>query len=92
MKNIQVVLKVVEDQILNEHELINAITDDAPGTLEILIDEGPDLSVIKLFGKSFIESLHLLTDNLSIDKKIIKIITFNLTQDLSVWPNIEIQH
>jgi len=92
MNNVRIALKVVGDQIRNEHELINAITDDAPGTLEILIDEGPDLSVIKLFGKSFVESLHLLADNLGIDKKNIKITTFNLTQDLSVWPNIEIQH
>ena len=92
MNNIQIVLKVVEDQIYNEYELLNAITDPVEGTLEILIDEGPDLSVIKLFGKSFVESLHMLADNLLIDKKNIKIITYNLIQDCSVWPNIEIRH
>jgi hypothetical protein len=83
---------VVEDQIYNEYELINAITDPVEGTLEILIDEGPDLSVVKLFGKSFLESLHMLADNLLIDKKNIKIITYNLIQDCSVWPDIEIRH
>ena len=92
MNNIKITLKVVEDQILNEHELIHAITDDTPSTLEILINEGPDLSVIKLFGKSFVESLHMLTDALEIDKQKIKIITYNLIQDCSVWPNVEIKH
>tara|TARA_R110000803_G_scaffold156227_1_gene220784 strand:- start:844 stop:1857 length:1014 start_codon:yes stop_codon:yes gene_type:complete len=92
MSNNQITLKVVEDEILNEYELLDAITDPAEGSLEIIVDEGPDLSVIKLFGRSFIESLRMLTDNLGIPKKIIKITTFNLTQDLSVWPNIEIQH
>jgi hypothetical protein len=92
MNNRVIKLKVVEDEVLNEYELVDAITDDTPGTLEILIDEGPDLSVIKLFGKSFVESLHMLVDNLGIDKKNIKIITYNLVQDRSAWPNIEIQH
>jgi len=91
--NIRVIkLKVIEDEVINEYELVDAITDPAKGSLEILIDEGPDLSVIKLFGRSFVESLHMLADNLGIDKKIIKIITYNLVQDRSVWPNIEIQH
>ena len=92
MKVTQIKLAITEDKILNEYELINAITDPVEGTLEILINEGPDLSVIKLFGRSFVESLHMLADNLGIDKKIIKIITYNLVQDRSVWPNIEIQH
>lgn len=87
-----IALKVVEDQIYNEHELIQSITGAFEGTLEILIHEGPDLSVIKLFGKSFVQSLHTLTDNLAIDKQRIKIITYNLVQDCSVWPNIEIRH
>ena len=86
MKSIQVELAITEDKIHNEYELINAITDPKEGTLEILIREGPDLSVIKLFGRSFPESLHMLADNLGIDKKIIKIITYNLVQDQSVWP------
>jgi len=91
--NIRVIkLKVIEDEIINEYELVDAITDPTEGSLEILIDEGPDLSVIKLFGRSFPESLHMLADNLEIDKKNIKIITYNLVQDCSVWPNIEIQH
>jgi len=34
----------------------------------------------------------MLADNLGIDKKNIKIITYNLVQDRSAWPNIEIQH
>ena len=85
-------IKVVEDKIYNEHELIDFITNYSQGTLEIEIEEGPDLSVIKLFGKSLIESLHMLAENLGIDKKNIKLITFNLVQDLSVWPNMEIQH
>ena len=92
MKSTQVELAITEDKIHNEYELINAITDPKEGTLEILIREGPDLSVIKLFGRSFPESLHMLADNLGIDKKIIKIITYNLVQDQSVWPNIEIRH
>ena len=92
MNNIKIALKVVEDQIYNEYELIRAITGRLEGTLEILINEGPDLSVIKLFGKSFVESLHMLTDALAIDKQKIKIITYNLIQDCSVWPNVEIQH
>ena len=71
-----IALKVVEDQIYNEHELIQSITGAFEGTLEILIHEGPDLSVIKLFGKSFVQSLHTLTDNLAIDKQRIKIITY----------------
>jgi len=91
--NIRVIkLKVIEDEVINEYELVDAITDPAKGSLEILIDEGPDLSVIKLFGRSFMESLHMLADNLGIDKKNIKITTYNLVQDRSVWPNIEIQH
>lgn len=90
MNNIIIKLKIVEDKIINEYELIDKITDPTPGSLEILIDEGPDLSVIKLFGQSFIQSLQMLSDNLGIPKKIIKITTENLTQDLSVWPNIEI--
>ena len=92
MNNTVIKLKVIEDKILNEYELLNAITDPTPGSLEIFIDEAPDLSVIKLFGRSFIKSLHMISDNLGIPKKIIKITTFNLVQDLSVWPNIEIQH
>ena len=92
MNNIVIKLKVVEDEIINEYELVDAITDTAKGSLEILIDEGPDLSVIKLFGRSFMESLHMLADNLGIDKKIIKITTYNLVQDRSVWSNIEIRH
>jgi len=92
MNNRVIKLKVVEDEIINEYELLDAITNTDGVSLEILIDEGPDLSVIKLFGRSFMESLHMLADNLGIDKKNIKIITFNLTQDLSVWPNLEIQH
>ena len=92
MNNRVIKLKVIEDEIINEYELLDAITDPTEGSLEILIDEGPDLSVIKLFGKSFVESLNMLTDNLGIPKKIIKIITHNLIQDCSVWPNIEIQH
>jgi len=92
MKNTVIKLKVIEDKILNEYELLNAITDPTPGSLEIVINEAPDLSVIKLFGRSFIESLHMLADNLGIDKKIIKITTYNLVQDLSVWPNTEIEH
>ena len=92
MNNIVIKLKVVEDEIINEYELVDAITDTAEGSLEILIDEGPDLSVIKLFGRSFPESLHMLADNLGIDKKIIKITTYNLVQDQSVWLNIEIRH
>ena len=91
--NIRVIkLQVIEDEVINEYELVDAITDPAKGSLEILIDEGPDLSVIKLFGRSFMESLHMLADNLGIDKKNIKITTYNLVQDRSVWPNIEIQH
>lgn len=92
MMNRVIKLKVIEDEIMNEYELIDAIADPRPGSLEIFIDEAPDLSVIKLFGESFIKSLHMLTDNLGIPKKIIKITSFNLVQDLSVWPNIEIQH
>jgi hypothetical protein len=92
MNGTQIKLAITEDKIHNEYELINAITDPVKGTLEILIDEGPDLSVIKLFGRSFVESLHMLADNLGIDKKIIKITTYNLVQDQSVWPNIEIKH
>ena len=92
MNNRVIKLKVIEDEIINEYELVDAITDPTEGSLEILIDEGPDLSMIKLFGKSFVESLNMLTDNLGIPKKIIKIITHNLIQDCSVWPNIEIQH
>ncbi len=92
MNTIQIKLKVIEDKILNEYELMDAITDPTPGNLEILIGEGPDLSVIKLFGESFIKSLDLLCDNLGIPKKIIKIVCSNLTQDLSVWPNIVIEH
>ena len=92
MNSTKIKLAITEDKIHNEYELINAITDPAESSLEILIDEGPDLSVIKLFGRSFVESLHMLADNLGIDKKIIKIITYNLVQDRSVWPNIEIQH
>ena len=92
MNNIVIKLKVVEDELINEYELLDAITNTAGGSLEILIDEGPDLSVIKLLGRSFPESLHMLADNLGIDKKNIKIITYNLVQDRSVWPNIEIQH
>ena len=92
MNNIVIKLKVVEDEIINEYELVDAITDTTEGSLEILIDEGPDLSVIKLFGRSFPESLHMLADNLGIDKKIIKITTYNLVQDQSVWLNIEIRH
>jgi hypothetical protein len=91
--NIRVIkLKVLEDEAINEYELLDAITDPTEGSLEIIVDEGPDLSVIKLFGKSFPESLHMLADNLRIDKKIIKITTYNLVQDRSVWPSIEIQH
>ena len=90
MNNIKIKLKVIEDEIINEYELIDKITDPTPGSLEIFIDEGPDLSVVKLFGQSFIKSLHMLSDNLGIPKKIIKITTENLTQDLSVWPNINI--
>jgi hypothetical protein len=85
-------LAITEDKIYNEYELIDAITNPTRGPLEIVIDEGPDLSVIKLFGRSFVESLHMLADNLGIDKKTIKIITYNLVQDQSVWPNIEIRH
>ena len=92
MNGTQIKLAITEDKIHNEYELINAITDPMEGSLEIIVDEGPDLSVIKLFGRSFIKSLQMLTDNLGIPKKIIKITTFNLVQDLSVWPNIEIQH
>ena len=92
MSNRQIKLKITEDKINNEYEVINAITDTIEGSLEILIDEGQDLSVIKLFGKSLVKSLHMLADNLGIDKNTIKIITYNLVQDQSVWPNIEIQH
>ena len=92
MNRTQIKLAITEDKIHNQYELIDAVTDPRPGSLEILIDEGPDLSVIKLFDKSFIESLHMLADNLGIPKKIIKITTYNLVQDKSVWPNIEIQH
>ena len=92
MNNRIIKLKVIEDEVINGYELVDAITDDTPGTLEILIDEGPDLRVIKLFGRSFPKSLHMLADNLGIGKKNIKIITYNLVQDRSVWPNIEIQH
>ena len=92
MNNRVIKLKVIEDDIINEYELIYAITDTSKGSLEILIDEGPDLSAIKLFGVSFMESLHMLADNLRIDKKNIKIITYNLIQDRLAWPNIEIQH
>ena len=92
MNNRVIKLKVIEDEVINGYELVDAITDDTPGTLEILIDEGPDLRVIKLFGRSFPKSLHMLADNLGIGKKNIKIITYNLVQDRSVWPNIEIQH
>lgn len=92
MNNRIIKLKVIEDQIINEYELIDAIADPTPGSLEIFIDEAPDLTVIKLFGESFIKSLNMLTDNLGIPKKIIKITTFNLAQDKSVWPNLEIQH
>ena len=92
MNGTQIKLAITEDKIHNEYELIDAITDPMEGSLEIIVDEGPDLSVIKLFGRSFIKSLQMLTDNLGIPKKIIKITTFNLVQDLSVWPNIEIQH
>ena len=59
MKSTQVELAITEDKIHNEYELINAITDPKEGTLEILIREGPDLSVIKVFGRSFPESLHV---------------------------------
>ena len=54
MKSTQIKLAITEDKIHNEYELINAITDPVEGTLEILINEGPDLSVIKLFGRSFL--------------------------------------
>ena len=91
--NIRVIkLQVIEDEVINEYELVDAITDPTEGSLEIIVDEGPDLSVIKLFGRSFPESLHMLADNLGIDKKIIKITTYNLVQDCSVWPNMEIKH
>ena len=92
MNSTKIKLAITEDKIHNEYELLEAITDPTPGSLEILIDEGPDLSVIKLFGRSFVDSLHMLADNLGIPKKIIKIITYNLVQDRSVWPNIEIRH
>ena len=70
MNNIVIKLKIVENKIINEYELIDAITDPTPGSLEILIDEGPDLSVIKLFGESFIKSLQMLSDNLGVPKKL----------------------
>ena len=92
MNNRKIYLKVIEEEIINSYELVNAITSNKNEGLEIIINEAPDLSVIELFGRSFIESLHMLTENLGIDKATIKIITYNLVQDLSVWPNTEIEH
>lgn len=92
MNNRKIYLKVIEEEIINSYELVNAISSNKNEGLEIIIKEAPDLSVIELFGRSFIESLHMLTENLGIDKATIKIITYNLVQDLSVWPNTEIEH
>jgi hypothetical protein len=92
MNNRKIYLKVIEEEIINSYELVNAISSNKNEGLEIIINEAPDLSVIELFGRSFIESLHMLTENLGIDKATIKIITYNLVQDLSVWPNTEIEH
>jgi len=88
-------LKVVENQILNGYELISSL--ETLLTLEknqltIKINEGPDLSKINFLDKNFIEFLTLFTKKSNIKKERIKIITYNLVQDLTVWPNIEITH
>jgi hypothetical protein len=85
-------LKVVEDNIINEYEFIDVITQLSDKKISILINEGPDLNKIKLFGKSFIECLQIITKNLKIKKNNITLITYNLVQDLSIWPNIKIIH
>jgi hypothetical protein len=85
-------LKVVEDNVINEYEFIDIITQLSNKKISILINEGPDLNKIKVFGKSFIECLQIITKNLKIEKNNITLITYNLVQDLSIWPNIKIIH
>lgn len=88
-------LKVVENQILNGYELISSLETLLhldTNQLIIEINEGPDLLNIDFLNKNFIEFLNLFTEKSNIKKERIKIITYNLVQDLTVWPNIEIKH
>jgi len=90
-----ILVKVFENCVLNEQELLDSLiklSDNNEESLFLTINEGADLTKVFLLGKNFIEFLQNITDNLRINKERIKIISYNLIQDTSVWADIKIIH
>lgn len=92
MKNIEFTFKVVEDTVINELEFVDVITSLGDSKINVIVNEGPDLGKIKLFGRAFLQGIEMLCKNLKIEKNQISFTTYNLVQQVSAWPNIKIIH
>ena len=85
----KLLLKIVEDKIINEDELIHSLISNGKEELEFEIPEGPDLTCLMLMDKPFLPTLENLLFALGIAKEKIHFTIHNWIQDQSVWPNIQ---
>jgi len=88
----QILLKPLENHITNLDyflkELILCLKENKK--FEIFINEGVDLSLIKIKDITFLDFLKDLCRDLNFPKEHINIVTYNLIQDKKVWPTVSV--
>jgi hypothetical protein len=85
-------LSVVEGKLLNSLQLIQSLLlllKNKNSILELTLDDTPALECIAVFDTTFLKFLEMFCQENDIDKERIILVSGNLIQDLTVWPNIK---